>query len=73
MWEDLSKTALTPVEKAVQPAGLTQKLLPFQLEGVNWLIKQEQSPFKGGFLCDEMGCVSLSLRLARSPSPRALY
>ncbi|GAA5889608.1 hypothetical protein JCM8208_001072 [Rhodotorula glutinis] len=55
VWEDLSKTALTPVEKAVQPAGLTQKLLPFQLEGVNWLIKQEQSPFKGGFLCDEMG------------------
>ncbi|BGP47216.1 DNA repair protein rad16 [Rhodotorula kratochvilovae] len=55
VWADLAATPLTTVEKAVQPAGLTQKLLPFQLEGLNWLVKQEQSPFKGGFLCDEMG------------------
>ncbi|GAA6046472.1 hypothetical protein JCM3770_004939 [Rhodotorula araucariae] len=55
VWADLAATPLTAVEKAVQPAGLTQKLLPFQLEGLNWLVKQEQSQFKGGFLCDEMG------------------
>ncbi|GAA5954866.1 hypothetical protein JCM21900_004970 [Sporobolomyces salmonicolor] len=56
VWDDLvANVPITKVEKAVQPGGLTQKLLPFQLEGLNWLTKQEQGPFKGGFLCDEMG------------------
>ncbi|BGP54753.1 hypothetical protein JCM8202_003260 [Rhodotorula sphaerocarpa] len=54
-WDDLKKLEFTKVERAVQPEALTQKLLPFQLEGLNWLVKQEQGPFKGGFLCDEMG------------------
>lgn len=31
------------------------KLLPFQLEGLNWLMKQEESPLNGGILADEMG------------------
>ncbi|GAA5974681.1 hypothetical protein JCM5350_001246 [Sporobolomyces pararoseus] len=55
VWDNLRKIPPTKVEKAIQPAGLTQKLLPFQLEGLNWMVKQEQGPFKGGFLCDEMG------------------
>ncbi|GAA5855624.1 hypothetical protein JCM8547_001622 [Rhodosporidiobolus lusitaniae] len=55
IWQELRNTPTTVVEQAVQPAGLTQKLLPFQLEGLNWLSKQETGPFKGGFLCDEMG------------------
>jgi len=55
VWDKLREIPTTKVEKAIQPAGLTQKLLPFQLEGLNWMVKQEQSPFKGGFLCDEMG------------------
>lgn len=55
MWDNLRKIPTTAVERAIQPAGLTQKLLPFQLEGLNWMVKQEQGPFKGGFLCDEMG------------------
>lgn len=54
-WEDLHAIPLTKVEKAIQPDGLTRKLLPFQLEGLNWMVKQEQGPFGGGFLCDEMG------------------
>jgi DNA repair protein RAD16 len=58
---------MTKVEKAVQPAELTQKLLPFQLEGLNWLVKQEQSSFKGGFLCDEMGYVVSSLSRSHFP------
>ena len=57
-WDELRELPVRTVEKAVQPAGLTQKLLPFQLEGLNWLVKQEQGPFKGGFLCDEMGSVA---------------
>ncbi|KAM0788893.1 hypothetical protein ACM66B_002976 [Microbotryomycetes sp. NB124-2] len=55
VWDDLKSIPLTKVERAAQPEGLTQKLLPFQLEGLNWMVKQEQSMFKGGFLCDEMG------------------
>lgn len=55
VWGDLAAIPLTKVERAVQPVGITQKLLPFQLEGLNWMTKQEQSSFGGGFLCDEMG------------------
>lgn len=43
------------VERAVQPEGMTIKLLPFQLEGLNWLLKQEDGEFGGGILADEMG------------------
>jgi DNA repair protein RAD16 len=55
VWGDLAAIPLTKVERAIQPVGITQKLLPFQLEGLNWMTKQEQSTFAGGFLCDEMG------------------
>lgn len=41
--------------KAEQPAGMTVKLLPFQLEGLQWLIDQEESEWRGGILADEMG------------------
>ncbi|KAK6464529.1 SNF2 family N-terminal domain-containing protein [Scheffersomyces coipomensis] len=43
------------VERAEQPPGMNIKLLPFQLEGLNWLRKQEDGPFQGGILADEMG------------------
>ncbi|AOA61699.1 DNA repair protein [Komagataella phaffii CBS 7435] len=43
------------VKKATQPEGMTCTLLPFQLEGLNWLVKQEESEFGGGVLADEMG------------------
>lgn len=43
------------VERAPQPGGMNIKLLPFQLEGLNWLIKQEDGEFAGGVLADEMG------------------
>lgn len=45
---------ITP--KAIdQPPGMTIQLLPFQKEGLNWLIQQEKSRYKGGILADEMG------------------
>lgn len=43
------------VERAEQPPGMNIKLLPFQLEGLNWLIKQEAGEFAAGVLADEMG------------------
>ncbi|KAK9465223.1 SNF2 family N-terminal domain-containing protein [Lipomyces arxii] len=42
-------------ELAEQPAELTVTLLPFQREGLHWLIAQEASKYKGGMLADEMG------------------
>jgi DNA repair protein RAD16 len=55
MWDDLKKLPpITPVA-AEQPAGITRKLKPFQLEGLNWMIQQEKSQYKGGLLGDEMG------------------
>ena len=38
-----------------QPPGLNVQLLKFQLDGLNWMRRQEQSMFKGGILSDEMG------------------
>ncbi len=42
-------------EMAPQPLDMNVKLLPFQLEGLNWLLKQEASETAGGILADEMG------------------
>lgn len=55
IWGDLeTRPVIIPV-KAAQPAILTLKLLPFQLEGLYWLRQQEHSEFRGGILADEMG------------------
>lgn len=43
------------VERATQPENMNVKLLPFQLEGLDWLLKQEDGEFGGGVLADEMG------------------
>ncbi|KAK8247678.1 helicase SWR1 [Phyllosticta capitalensis] len=55
MWKDLEKVPKIAPEQAPQPTSITRKLKSFQLEGLNWLIKQEQSKWKGGLLGDEMG------------------
>ena len=55
MWEALNNVSkIQPVE-AEQPSHITRKLKPFQLEGLDWMIKQEKSQWKGGLLGDEMG------------------
>ncbi|KAL3477844.1 SNF2 family N-terminal domain-containing protein [Aspergillus californicus] len=55
MWDDLKNDPpITPVP-AVQPAGISRTLKPFQLEGLNWMMRQEQTQYKGGLLGDEMG------------------
>lgn len=55
IWTDLAATPAQKPEMAGQPDGLTINLLPFQREGLNWLIKQEKSLWRGGILADEMG------------------
>jgi DNA repair protein RAD16 len=55
MWQDLKK--IQPIKPVAgdQPEAITRKLKSFQLEGVDWMRKQEQSVWKGGLLGDEMG------------------
>ncbi|KAL4781162.1 P-loop containing nucleoside triphosphate hydrolase protein [Aspergillus varians] len=55
MWDDLkSDPPITPVP-AAQPVGISRTLKPFQLEGLNWMARQEKTQYKGGLLGDEMG------------------
>lgn len=55
MWDDLQKVPVLPVEQAEQPTTITRRLKPFQLEGLSWMIRQEQTHYRGGLLGDEMG------------------
>lgn len=55
MWDDLTKLPVITPAPAEQPAGITRKLKSFQLEGLNWMLQQEKTQFKGGLLGDEMG------------------
>ncbi|KAJ3363166.1 DNA repair protein rad16 [Allomyces javanicus] len=58
-----------PVE---QPEHLKLKMLPYQVEGLAWLIRQEEE-FGGGLLADEMGMgktiSTIALLLARRRRP----
>ncbi|AQZ10507.1 RAD16 (YBR114W) [Zygosaccharomyces parabailii] len=55
VFPELQKAVIPAPERAPQPAGMTIRLLPFQLEGLYWLEKQENSKYNGGVLSDEMG------------------
>jgi DNA repair protein RAD16 len=56
IWDELETAPLITPVKVPQPEGLSLQLLPFQLEGLDWLLKQEkQLRFGGGILADEMG------------------
>jgi len=55
MWKDLeAQPPIKPVA-AEQPKYINRKLKPFQLEGLDWMRKQEQTHYRGGLLGDEMG------------------
>jgi DNA repair protein RAD16 len=55
MWSELEKEPRIIPVQAPQPSGITRKLKPFQLEGLDWMMKQEKSKWAGGLLGDEMG------------------
>lgn len=55
IWEKIESQQVISIATTLQPENVRVKLLPFQLEGLNWLIKQEESIYKGGILADEMG------------------
>ncbi|RPD62100.1 hypothetical protein L226DRAFT_509025 [Lentinus tigrinus ALCF2SS1-7] len=56
VWGDLERDIKVVVpQKAEQPSNLKVQLLPFQLESLSWFKEQEQGPWSGGMLADEMG------------------
>ncbi|GLB14729.1 hypothetical protein AtubIFM61612_004522 [Aspergillus tubingensis] len=55
MWDDLRNTPPMKPVMAEQPPGISRALKPFQLEGLSWMMQQEESHYKGGLLGDEMG------------------
>lgn len=56
IWDELENAPTIQPVAVPQPEGLSLRLLPFQLEGLDWLLKQEQQQrFGGGILADEMG------------------
>lgn len=55
MWETLKAIERIIPAQAEQPGTITRKLKSFQLEGLDWMMKQEKSEWKGGLLGDEMG------------------
>ncbi|KAG8525433.1 uncharacterized protein KY384_009077 [Bacidia gigantensis] len=55
MWDELRAVPRIAPTPAEQPTTITRKLKSFQLEGLDWMVKQENSQWKGGLLGDEMG------------------
>lgn len=52
----LEERSAKKVERAEQPKDMAVNLLNFQLEGLSWMIRQEENgEYKGGILADEMG------------------
>lgn len=63
-WEQLEALPRSVPTLAKQPGGLTQTLLPFQREGLDWMVKQEAGPFGGGMLADEYVFLLLSFTVS---------
>ncbi|KAE8394783.1 SNF2 family N-terminal domain-containing protein [Aspergillus alliaceus] len=55
MWDELRNSPPVIPVAADQPPGISRNLKSFQLEGLNWMMQQERSQYKGGLLGDEMG------------------
>ncbi|KAM0719228.1 hypothetical protein Q7P37_005133 [Cladosporium fusiforme] len=55
MWEDLQNIPVIEPVATAQPSSITRTLKSFQLQGLDWMTRQEQTQYKGGLLGDEMG------------------
>lgn len=55
IWVSIESQPVIHPFQHIQPKDVKVSLLPFQLEGLNWMMKQEESIYKGGILADEMG------------------
>jgi len=55
MWTDLEKIPVIEPVAAAQPTSITRTLKSFQLQGLDWMTRQEKTQYRGGLLGDEMG------------------
>lgn len=55
MWKELEDCPPIVPVPAEQPASISRTLKSFQLEGLDWMKRQEQTEYRGGLLGDEMG------------------
>jgi DNA repair protein RAD16 len=55
MWEDLQKIEVIEPVAAAQPSSINRTLKSFQLQGLDWMTRQEKTQYRGGLLGDEMG------------------
>ena len=55
MWEDLQKIPVIEPVAAAQPTSINRTLKSFQLQGLDWMTRQEKTHYGGGLLGDEMG------------------
>lgn len=55
VFDDLAAAPRSQPTKIAQPEGISVTMLPFQREGLDWLINQEKGMYNGGVLADEMG------------------
>lgn len=55
MWQDLEEIPVYKPVQAPQPTSINRTLKSFQREGLDWMINQEKTQYKGGLLGDEMG------------------
>ncbi|KAF2238691.1 hypothetical protein EV356DRAFT_439948 [Viridothelium virens] len=74
MWEELEKSDKIETKQAKQPECISRKLKSFQLEGLNWMMQQEKTKYRGGLLGDEMGMgktiQAVSLIMSDYPAPK---
>lgn len=73
MWDDLKSQPFITPKAAQQPQSITRVLKHFQLEGLNWMMEQEKTSYRGGLLGDEMGMgktiQAVSLIMSDYPQP----
>jgi DNA repair protein RAD16 len=55
MWTDLERISVIEPVAAAQPTSITRTLKSFQLQGLDWMTRQEKTHYRGGLLGDEMG------------------
>lgn len=55
MWTDLENIPVIEPVAAAQPTSITRTLKSFQLQGLDWMTRQEKTHYRGGLLGDEMG------------------
>jgi DNA repair protein RAD16 len=55
MWKDLENIPVIEPVAAAQPSSINRTLKSFQLQGLDWMTRQEKTHYGGGLLGDEMG------------------